>query len=156
MLVGGATDGKLNQPYRISGDMDAAGRNRVEFDDRAWATGRSSLGCAGWRYPTTDRRDGGRLLRRHFAGSHAGVRRAVLVLSSTSSIEVCLNGGLLLRREKTGDFEMIDVTERFDRLIEPGDNVLAIRVAPESGSEPFFDCALLVELPSLQRSAGAP
>jgi hypothetical protein len=145
VLVGGAPDDKLNQPYRISGDVNAQGWNRVEFDDRAWATGRSSLGSAGWRHPTTDWKDGGRLLRRHFAGPHAGVRRAALVLSSTSSIEVCLNGGPLLRREKTSDFEMIDVTERFDRLIKPGDNVLAIRLAPDSGSEPFFDCALLVE-----------
>ena len=145
VLVGGAPDGALNQPYRISDALQVAGWNRTDFDDRLWPEGKSALGLAAWRHPTTEWKDGGRLLRRHFTGPDRVVRRAALALSSTSPIEIFLNGEPLLLRGATSDFEMIEVSKNFARLIQPGDNLLAIRLAPGPGGEPFFDCALVVE-----------
>lgn len=145
ILLGGAPDVALNQPYRLSRDLRNAGWDRPDGDDRDWPEARGSFGAASWRHASTEWRTGGLVLRRHFDASATPDRLVALVLSTTADIEIHLNGEPLLVRDRTRDFEMIDVTERFAQLVRPGDNLLAIRLAADGVGEPFFDCALLAQ-----------
>ena len=141
VLVGGAADGELNQPYRYTTAAPASEWAGEVFDDSGWQSAHAPFGTIAnprTRWETSDI-----WLRRSFDWKGGDIKDAAIVIFWDEDTEVYVNGKKIWSRSGfVTSYEMFTVTDALKSALRKGQNTLAVHTRQTGGGQ-FVDLALL-------------
>jgi hypothetical protein len=141
VLVGGAADGELCQPYRYTTTNPVDGWMNGSFDDNGWQSARAPFGTIA--NPRTRWESSDIWLRRTFEWQGGDIKDAALVIFWDEDTEVFVNGKKIWNRSGfVTSYEMFSVTEALKSALRKGQNTLAVHTRQTGGGQ-FIDLALL-------------
>ena len=143
VLAGAVQDGKLCTPWHYSTQTPAAAWSESNFDDSSWTTGSAPFGHEEKSFTRTSWTDSDIYLRKTFQYNGEKMEEGSLMLSTSGSTEVYVNGSKVYETENRNHrYFMNDITDALGKSLHAGANTLCVHVHQKDGGQ-FIDAGLI-------------